>query len=1057
MMRISTLKNTARRFFGALLMMLFTGFMAKAQLGITIAPTGSAAPGEMVTAEVLVYNFIDIVSMQFSLNWNAEELEFVSVENFDLIGLTSGNFNNNQDGKLSFSWDDPNSVGVLVDNCVSIFSINFISTNGNFPPITVNNNPTQIEVIDANSGELNLLQNLGCSNLGQVSGLVFNDLDENCLPDINENGFKNWKLKFEGDSATFYRNTKADGIYNIFLPAGQYEASVVLPENGLWNSCLPTTSLSVIENEIGTLDFPAQALYDCPAMIVDLSTPFLRRCFQSSYILFYCNDGTVTAEDAYMEVTFDPFLEVQSSSIPWSAVNGHTYTFPLGDVGINECGSFHVEVVVSCDAVLGQTHCSEADIFPNTTCIPASPLWDGSDLEVTATCNGDSLRFQITNTGDDMAEPVEFIVVEDDMVYLQGQSVQLAQLETAEITVAANGSTWRLETAESSNHPLSSFAAAVIEGCGTNGSGSFSLGFVNQFPINDGGPATDEDCRENVGSYDPNDKSAFPEGFCESHFIKTNTDIEYMIRFQNTGTDTAFTVVVTDTLSPLLDPASVVPGASSHTYDFDLLGNGVLQFTFEDIMLPDSNVNEAASHGFVQFKVSQASSTQAGDLIFNKADIVFDFNDPVITNEYYHTVGDEFVEGSAQNGNLSISGFVKTWYGEPLENVEMRLTDICPVYTDEEGYYVFNNLDTGNYTLTGALDNSDIYEGVTVLDMIKLPSMLLGIDSFNIFQKLAADLNHSGAINTFDLLLISNLVLRKPLQGSNFNMLWYLLTADSQPNTPINNLSFQYEFTPLNNNLEYQDFKAVKNGDIIDESLVEISPISPVYTLTASQNSPNLISVEVKVNGFIDVNGYQFGLKWDPLVLEFLEAMVDTAIVSRIPATYTPGQGELSLLHFLSSGIGETLADSTTIFTLKFNVLGSIGSTTTLELDESNLPFQVVVEDCKLASASLQNTTITIGDPTAIITLETENFHLQIAPNPSLAGQPITAEISSAKERELNFCIYDVQGSLIWENTKLIPIGISGIMLAPGLSKGIYFLRVNDSEGRSSLLKLSVL
>lgn len=778
-MRISTFKNTAQRFFVALLMMLFTGFMAKAQLGITIAPTGNAAPGEMVTAEVLVYNFTNILSLQFSLNWDAEELEFVSIGSYGLPGFTAGNFNliPSPTGKLAVSWDDPNSVGVLVDDCVSIFSINFISTNGNFPPVTVNNNPTQIEVVNANSEDLTLLQNFGCTNVGQVSGLVFNDLDENCLPDINENGFKNWKLKFEGDSVTYYRNTKAGGAYNIFLPAGQYEASVILPENGLWNTCLPTIPLSVIENEIGTLDFPVQALYDCPAMTVDLSAPLLRRCFQSSYYLFYCNNGTVTAEDAYVEVTFDPFLEVQSSSIPWSAVSGQTYTFPLGDVGINECGYLHVVVVVSCDAVLGQTHCSEAHIFPDASCIPTNPLWDGSDLEVTSTCDGDSVHFQITNTGGDMAEPMEFIVIEDDMVYLQGQTVQLAQLESAQVTVTANGSTWRLETAENAYHPLSSFAAAVVEGCGTNGNGTFSLGFVNQFPVNDGGPTTDEDCRENVGSYDPNNKSAFPEGFCESHFIKTNTDIEYMIRFQNTGTDTAFTVVVTDTLNPLLDPASVVPGASSHPYNFDLMGNGVLQFTFEDIMLPDSNVNEAASHGFVQFKVSQASSTQVGDIILNKAAIVFDFNDPIITNEYHHTVGDEFVEGSAQNGNLSISGFVKTWYGEPLENVEMSLTDICPVYTDENGYYVFNNLDTGNYALWADLQNTSPYEGVTVLDMIKLRHRIIGISSLNKYQSVAADINSSTSLTTFDMIVMAKLVLRMPI--NNFPPIWTFTTIDS--------------------------------------------------------------------------------------------------------------------------------------------------------------------------------------------------------------------------------------------------------------------------------------
>ncbi len=1043
-MRISTFKNTARRFFGALLMMLFTALMAKAQLGITIVPTGNAAPGEIVTADVLVYDFVGILSMQFSLNYDAEELEFVSTGNYYLTGLTSGNFYNNQDGKLSFSWDDPNSVGVLVEDCISIFSLNFISKNGNFPPITINNNPVAIEVVNSTGMPVTLLQNFGCSNLGQLNGLVFNDLDEDCLKGINENGLINWKLKFEGDSATFYRNTKADGTYNIFLPAGQYEASLVLPENGLWNTCLPTIPLSVIENEIGTLDFPAKALYDCPAMTVDLSTPFLRRCFQSSYILFYCNEGTVTAEDAYVDVTFDPFLEVQSSSIPWSAVNGQTYTFPLGDVGINECGYFHVEVVVSCDAVLGQTHCSEAHIFPDASCIPASPLWDGSDLEVTSTCEGDSVHFQITNTGDDMAEPVGFIVVEDDMVYLQGQTIQFAQLESDEISVAANGSTWRLEAAESAYHPLSSFAAAVLEGCGTNGNGTFSLGFVNQFPINDGGPTTDEDCRENVGSYDPNDKSAFPEGFCESHFIKPNTDIEYMIRFQNTGTDTAFTVVVTDTLSPLLDPASVIPGASNHPYHFDLLGNGVVQFTFEDIMLPDSNVNEAASHGFVQFKVSQASGTQAGDLIFNKADIIFDFNDPIVTNEYHHTVGDEFVEGSAQNGNLSISGFVKTWYGEPLENVEMSLTDICPVYTDENGYYVFNNLDTGNYELWASLQNTSPYEGVTVLDMLKLRSRILGISPFNKYQSVAADINRSNSISTFDMVVMKDLILRKPL--NNFPPIWTFVTTDSLL------LPTNYSYNLLTNNLENQSFFGIKRGDLINESMVDISNNSPVFSFDTYQATIDTILVNIKANNNDSLVAYQMGIQWDPSVLEFLDMEPGLLLSSAEPNYYLHEPGKLSVFQF-----GNEKLSDTTLCTLKFLAIGGVGSSTPLELDETNLPFQVVVEDCKLAVASIENTIITIQNPNAVSTIAEGDFSLQIMPNPSLAGQPISVQINADKTRDLTFAIYNHQGYLVWERQEHFQAGTSVLTISPNLPKGIYLLRIADDQGNNRVLKMSVL
>lgn len=169
------------------------------------------------------------------------------------------------------------------------------------------------------------------------------------------------------------------------------------------------------------------------------------------------------------------------------------------------------------------------------------------------------------------------------------------------------------------------------------------MGYVQQFANPDQGPADDVDCMANIGSYDPNDKQAFPIGYGPQHYIRPETEIEYMIRFQNTGTDTAFNVVIRDTLSGWLDPSTVTAGASSHSYRFDLQGEGVVVFFFDDILLPDSNVNEPESHGFVRFKVFPKADVPLEEDILNSAAIFFDYNDPVITNTTYYKVGLNFI------------------------------------------------------------------------------------------------------------------------------------------------------------------------------------------------------------------------------------------------------------------------------------------------------------------------------------------------------------------------------------------------------------------------------
>jgi uncharacterized repeat protein (TIGR01451 family) len=107
--------------------------------------------------------------------------------------------------------------------------------------------------------------------------------------------------------------------------------------------------------------------------------------------------------------------------------------------------------------------------------------------------------------------------------------------------------------------------------------------------------------------------------------------IDYTIRFQNTGTDTAFTMVITDTLPGMLNPASIQMGAASHPFTWELKGTGILESTFANILLPDSNVNEPASNGFVGFRIRPHLPVLLGEEISNIANIYFDFNPPIIT------------------------------------------------------------------------------------------------------------------------------------------------------------------------------------------------------------------------------------------------------------------------------------------------------------------------------------------------------------------------------------------------------------------------------------------
>jgi len=81
-----------------------------------------------------------------------------------------------------------------------------------------------------------------------------------------------------------------------------------------------------------------------------------------------------------------------------------------------------------------------------------------------------------------------------------------------------------------------------------------------------------------------------------------------------------------------LDKTTFTLLSYSHEPFVQLYTNGVLKFNFPNIHLPDSNTNEPASHGYVQFKIKAKDSLTLGNAIENTANIYFDFNAPVITN-----------------------------------------------------------------------------------------------------------------------------------------------------------------------------------------------------------------------------------------------------------------------------------------------------------------------------------------------------------------------------------------------------------------------------------------
>ncbi len=614
---------------------LSIGIQAPVHAEVTLEAQVSEEFPNSVEVDLLAFDFTDMVSMQLVIGFDTAQATFVGFSGFNLPGLDGSGCFLFQPGKVAVQWLSPNLVnGQSVPDGTSILRIHFIpKVAGACSFLFDFNSPITVEFGDVDGITDYTL--IDCNSVaGELTGKVFGDLDENCLLAVGEPGLPDLLVRVTSNGKNYFYRTNTEGAYRYeFRPNDDTLFLSVLPINNYWGNCTPSQMVVVADPALDqALDLPLLPLLPCEQLSIELATPGLVSCSNSVYTVSWCNRGTLPVSGVEAVLEFDPFLEVLSSSLPWSVQMGNTFTFPLGDLAVGDCGTFEVLVNLNCDAVLGQTHCTQATIFPVEYCDP-SPLWDGAQLSLSGECAGSEVLFEIRNIGSGtMSGSSVYTAIENDIIRETGPVDPLAPDEFVELQFPANGSTWRVEVEQVPNFPAESRPNATVEGCG-----GFSPGFVSIFSQDEGAPYVAVDCQENVAFFNSNDKSAFPLGYRFPHLITTDTRLEYMLRFQNTGTDTAFSVVLRDTLSGLLDPASFRFQGASQPCEVQIFEDHILVCTFSGILPP-------ASQGYLRFSIDQVAGNPLGEVISNRAAIYFDSNAPLITNEVFHTLSVDFIE-----------------------------------------------------------------------------------------------------------------------------------------------------------------------------------------------------------------------------------------------------------------------------------------------------------------------------------------------------------------------------------------------------------------------------
>ncbi|MDX1913156.1 MAG: hypothetical protein SFV22_16805, partial [Saprospiraceae bacterium] len=310
------------------------------------------------------------------------------------------------------------------------------------------------------------------------------------------------------------------------------------------------------------------------------------------------------------------------------------------------------------------------------------------------------------------------------------------------------------------------------------------------------------------------------------------------------------------------------------------------------------------------------------------------------------------------NGNIS-----RPDCQTPVEGVDVTLDGDATgnEITDPSGNYLFADLSCdGQYLLTPAKDGDDRV-GLSVLDMLAIRRHILGIDPFTSpYRIIEADVNQSGSVTTFDVVQIQRLILGIDSEFPS-NTAWRFVPADFiftnlfnpfDPPFPEDKL-----IAPLLND-SMANFFAMKTGDVVGCGYPNDTHM--VQFVAADKDISCDEWVEISVDHFTDLKGFQFSMDWDENALQFLQVDVlpGAAVLNGFSGNnfnlLQTADGILSVLWVDPNDQPLSLPDGTVLFRIRFRNTGNVQGPTTLSFTD-NPTFREVVDSDLIPHAFQQD------------------------------------------------------------------------------------------------------
>jgi len=407
---------------------------------------------------------------------------------------------------------------------------------------------------------------------------------------------------------------------------------------------------------------------------------------------------------------------------------------------------------------------------------------------------------------------------------------------------------------------------------------------------------------------------------------------------------------------------------------------------------------------------------------------------------------------------IDVTGTIVREDSEPVENVKMNVTGGTGIpdinFTEAGGVYGFPELEYEENLVIAPEKNDSPINGVTTFDLIMMQRHLLGIEALDSPYKLiAADVNKSGDISTFDILLLRKLILVIDTDFEN-NTSWRFVETDfvfPNPQDPFE--SAFPEVYALSSFVEEEviNFVAIKVGDM------NLTASTTAFT-NDNENRTDLDDLKFEVEdqtlevgeqyqidftaqNFEDILGFQFTIDFDPAALELIEIKGSNSINFDNKNYGLTKLKEGAITMSWNEKDFVNLNPDEIIFSLMVNAEKAVQLSEILSITSRYTRAEAY------QSEGLLNVDLVFGTKEASVTGMFQLFQNQ--PNPF--KEMTTIGFNLPKTEVVDLMIYDVSGRLIYSETATYTKGYNQIDLnRANLPAGVLYYHINTATDAAS-------